>query len=512
MGRPPDAAAPAPPGPLTPQHASVDPRRLPGRRPLERGLRRGPGRAAPGAADASSSISAACPRTEASELVRLRAGGTPSLGFLQALYEETEGNPFFIEEIVRHLVDSGVRTQEAGARRAGAVGLPDDVREVISRRLERLDAPAIEWLRAAAVIGRDFEPELLEKVLGFDEDRFLAALEDALGRGAGQPRRPGEPGPLQLLARARSARRCTRGCPRPGGRGFTGGSGVALEDLDPEHPEAQISALALHFTRAAEGEDAERAIRYALQAGEQATAMLANEEAADALRPGAGRAGAVRSGGHDRAAATSCSGSARPGCAAASGRWRGRPSGRRPSLAGRARRQRQPGPGGDRRLPPLHPATRRRRRGADRAAGAGAGADSRPTQARRGWSLVSRLCGALYFSERREQMRALSDEATAIAAELAIRRRRRWRPRPAGGRTGGPRELRAPPGGLDRAAAVGAGGDGHRADPPGARLARRRPPGGRGPARGRGPDRAFTAAPSDCASRCTCGTPASGTR
>ena len=52
---------------------------------------------------------------EAMELVRLRAGGTPSLAFVQALYRETEGNPFFIEEIVRHLADSGVSSQEAGA-------------------------------------------------------------------------------------------------------------------------------------------------------------------------------------------------------------------------------------------------------------------------------------------------------------------------------------------------------------------------------------------------------------
>ena len=64
---------------------------------------------------------------EAMELVRLRAGGTPSLAFVHALYRETEGNPFFIEEIVRHLADSGVSSQEAGARELETVGLPDDV-------------------------------------------------------------------------------------------------------------------------------------------------------------------------------------------------------------------------------------------------------------------------------------------------------------------------------------------------------------------------------------------------
>ena len=129
----------------------------------------------------------------------------------------------------------------------------------------------------AAVIGRDFDSELLERVLDLDEDRFLAALEDALDAGL-VTERPGEPGRYsfshalirETLYEGMSAPRRTRLHRRVG---------VALES-DPNHPERQIAALALHFTRAAEPEDAERAIRYAIQAGAQATAMLANEEAA----------------------------------------------------------------------------------------------------------------------------------------------------------------------------------------------------------------------------------------
>src|SRR5581483_8973215 len=49
------------------------------------------------------------------ELVRLRAGETPSRSFARALYEETEGNPFFVEEIVRHVLEAGVRAGSASA-------------------------------------------------------------------------------------------------------------------------------------------------------------------------------------------------------------------------------------------------------------------------------------------------------------------------------------------------------------------------------------------------------------
>ncbi len=57
---------------------------------------------------------------------------------------------------------------------------------MISRRLARLSDDALETMRVAAVIGRDFDGVLLETVLALDEDRFLAALEQALATRAGR--------------------------------------------------------------------------------------------------------------------------------------------------------------------------------------------------------------------------------------------------------------------------------------------------------------------------------------
>jgi DNA-binding SARP family transcriptional activator/tetratricopeptide (TPR) repeat protein len=374
------------------------------------------------------------PEAEASELVGLRAGGTPSASFLEALYAETEGNPFFIEEIVRHLVDSGVRAQDAGAGELERVGLPDDVRDVISRRLARLEAGTIEWLRAAAVIGRDFDAKLLEKVLDVDEDRFLAALEDASDASL-VSEAPGDPGRYTFshaliretlyegMSSARRARLHRR-------------VGMALEGLDPEHPEAQISALALHFTRAADREHAERAIRYALQAGEQSTAMLANEEAAEHYARALDvleqfdpedmtrrcdlllRLGEARVRGGERPLAWQTFREA----AVLAGRL-GDSSGMARAAIGASRRYVQPPGVVDEELIAL----------LERALEM-LPADEELTQL----VLLSRLCGALYFSERREQMRRLSDEATAIASELgdpvatalaaASRRRAYWGP------------------------------------------------------------------------------------
>ena len=54
---------------------------------------------------------------------------------------------------------------------------------MIARRLDRLDASATEWLRTAAVIGRDFDAALLARVLGWGELEFLDVLEQALDAG-----------------------------------------------------------------------------------------------------------------------------------------------------------------------------------------------------------------------------------------------------------------------------------------------------------------------------------------
>lgn len=225
-------------------------------------------------------------------LLRLRAGGTPSAALERALYQETEGNPLFLSELVRHLQESGVPPLQAGLGDLRRVGVPDDVRTLISRRLERLSADGLEWLRGAAVIGREFDASLLEAVLGFDEDRSLEALEEALdarliaevpgteGRymfshalvretlyaGTSTPRR------LRMHHRVGLALE-HRAAARAGGRDGLDGAGLPTD--------GEIAALAHHFTHAGDAHDPERAITYALAAGEQATDMLAHEEAAE---------------------------------------------------------------------------------------------------------------------------------------------------------------------------------------------------------------------------------------
>jgi predicted ATPase/DNA-binding SARP family transcriptional activator len=365
---------------------------------------------------------------ETAELIRVRSGQSPSSAFGLALHEETEGNPFFIEEIVRHLGDAGVELQDAGGTELRRFGLPEGVKEVIARRLSRLDARSVQWLRVAAVIGRDFDGSLLEHVLGFDDDEFLSALEQVLAAGL-VAEAAGAPGSYSFshaliretlyegISGARQAR-------------MHRAVGAALEQ---EGAEDHLAALAHHFTRTSDPQDFERAIDYAGRAGEQASAMLAHEEAADhyaralevldrmpaaedrrcemLVRLGEAQ---VRSGERVLAWRTF-----REAATLAASLGDGTALAR--AAVGASRRYVQPPGVADEELIDLLEQA------------LAMIADQRSVLQVK---VISRLCGALYFSAKRDQMKALSAEATEIANELgtpealalsaASRRRAYW--------------------------------------------------------------------------------------
>ena len=91
-----------------------------------------------------------------------------AVGLAHAVYRETDGNPFFVSEVLRHLSETGAIYQDATGRWTAEdsldqMALPDSVREVISARVGRLGQDAGRVLSMAAVIGRDFDLDLLAR-------------------------------------------------------------------------------------------------------------------------------------------------------------------------------------------------------------------------------------------------------------------------------------------------------------------------------------------------------------
>jgi hypothetical protein len=104
-----------------------------------------------------------------------------ALRLAEAVHTETAGNPLFVGEMLRHLAESGfIRREDDRWVGNGVVSLPEGLREVIGRRLTRLGESVCAALRIGAVIGRSFEPEVIEAVLERD---VLDELEVAAAAG-----------------------------------------------------------------------------------------------------------------------------------------------------------------------------------------------------------------------------------------------------------------------------------------------------------------------------------------
>ncbi|HEY5024157.1 MAG TPA: AAA family ATPase [Acidimicrobiales bacterium] len=120
------------------------------------------------------------------------------VGLAHQVYRETDGNPFFVAEMLRNLAESGTIYQDDTGRwtatdTEGQLALPHSVRAVIGSRLARLGDNATKVLSTASVIGRDFDLDLLAATTGVDEDDLIDLLEHAQ-RAAVVTDLPGTPG------------------------------------------------------------------------------------------------------------------------------------------------------------------------------------------------------------------------------------------------------------------------------------------------------------------------------
>lgn len=208
-------------------------------------------------------------------------GWEPPERVAEGLRGETEGNPFFLEEVVRHLEQLGLGAdpeQLAGVRSAvRELGVPGRVRELVSRRVHRLSEPTRATLSAAAAIGSEFDRDVLADVLRLpDEHGADASLDEAvearlLAESATQIGRYGFTHTLiqQALYEEQTLnRRAT----------LHGLVAEALERLRGDAPE-MLSALSFHYAEAGE-QHAAKAVRYGRAAGEHALGLFAYEDAA----------------------------------------------------------------------------------------------------------------------------------------------------------------------------------------------------------------------------------------
>ena len=206
-------------------------------------------------------------------LIERAASAKPSAGLIRAVAQQTEGNPFFVGEVVRWLVAQGRLEQAATA----TIQVPPSVRQVIGRRLQRLSPQCNELLMSAAVVGRDFPIALLARACGQAHDALLELAEEAVAARilAEVSDEPGRYAFMHALIRETLYGELSRVRRRRLHRQIA----EALESLHATHLDRHLPALAYHFNEAGSPETAERAVTYAQRAGDRALTLTACEEA-----------------------------------------------------------------------------------------------------------------------------------------------------------------------------------------------------------------------------------------
>ena len=210
----------------------------------------------------------------------------PGLVLAAALHSRTEGNPLFVWESLRHLIERGALVQGSDGRwvsEASSIdelGIPEGVREAIGRRLSALSDAANAALSAASVLGPLTELDVLRRMVDLEEEELVAALDEAAeAHLMDEAHRDAAPAyafthalvrhtlyeELSLARRQRLHRR-------------------AVEAIEAAHSgdlELHANALARHCQAAGVGIEPDKTVAYLVQAGQRAVRVMAWEEAAE---------------------------------------------------------------------------------------------------------------------------------------------------------------------------------------------------------------------------------------
>jgi class 3 adenylate cyclase len=205
-----------------------------------------------------------------------------AVNIAHAVYRETDGNPFFVNEILRHLSETGAIFQDLTGRwiakdDAESMPLPESVREVIGARVGRLGDRAEKVLSLAAVIGRDFDFHLLAMASARSEEELLDILDASAA--AGLVREMVETQGHYSFAHALIQHTLYEDLgPTRRARAHRVVA-QALEDLCGDRPGVRIGELARHWSSASQPIDLNRAIGYSRQAADAALSALAPADA-----------------------------------------------------------------------------------------------------------------------------------------------------------------------------------------------------------------------------------------
>jgi uncharacterized membrane protein len=196
-------------------------------------------------------------------LRRLSQRQTVPESLVSLIFEESQGYPFFVEEVYRHLIEEGKVFDAAGQFRIDVeideIDVPENVRLIIGRRLERLDENEKRALAAAAVIGRNFSFKLLNAICEIDVDELFTIVEKAQQMGiiVASSEAPEKPFTFshELVRQTLLA-----GISTPRRQRLHAGVADAIARLQPDAANERAGDIEIHLVKAGSFADGDRSI------------------------------------------------------------------------------------------------------------------------------------------------------------------------------------------------------------------------------------------------------------
>jgi len=213
-------------------------------------------------------------------------GHRPPARVAAAIARAADRNPFFVEELLRHLVETGAVDPGTGrwsaALEVADLGIPEGARQVLTQRLARLPAPAAELLQVAAVLGREFDFTVLSRLTGWQDGNVIEAVEEALRAGV-LTEHGGTWVASYSFRHALVREALYRGLSLPRRQGLHLRAAAAIQAGSPAGT-AAVAATALHLRLAGPLADQAKVAAISAEAGEAAAAVYAWDEAVAHLR------------------------------------------------------------------------------------------------------------------------------------------------------------------------------------------------------------------------------------
>jgi eukaryotic-like serine/threonine-protein kinase len=205
----------------------------------------------------------------------------------EAVHRQTEGNPLFVQEVVRYLNEEGMLKRD-GARWKGKaatpleISIPEGLRDVIGKRLSNLSKDCNQLLSVASVIGREFAMETLRAVSSLDDAAFLHALKEAVQLSVLEER--SQVGRVRYrFTHAFLRQTLYEEMIAPQRLRLHQQVARVFEAIHTKHLEEHAAELAEHFSQSTDSADLAKAVKYGEMAARRAIDVYAYGEAARLL-------------------------------------------------------------------------------------------------------------------------------------------------------------------------------------------------------------------------------------